>query len=372
MLPPSNDRPELIGDVIDSRDISLVPRAMVSAIIAVRNEERHIESVLASLLQQDAPDFDLEFIIVDGDSNDGTLDIAQRVAAADTRAKLVLNKHKSTPNAFNLGLHSARGEYVCILGAHTVYARDYIATCLQELRRSGAVGCSGREWVCAGGEGLQARLVAWVLAHPFGTSTGSMRTRGAGFADSIPYPVFLKRVLLEVGGYNAQLHRNQDNDMCQKLRAQGWTLYITDKTSCEYFVSPTLVSLSRYAFKTGFWNFISLKVNPASMALRHFVPGAFVAAGTLSLLAFTLSFGATGPARLVLRSFFPLLAISYSVASLVAAGHIAFSQRSIHAMLLPFGFLVLHFSYGIGTLTAMARNARPPDLKGGIQLAYET
>jgi succinoglycan biosynthesis protein ExoA len=211
-------------------------------------------------LQQDAPGFDLELIIVDGDSEDGTRNVIQRVAAEDPRVRLVINKDKNTRNAFNLGLHSAKGEHVCILGAHTVYARDYIATCLQELKRSGAAGCSGRAWVCADGEGLQARLVAWALAHPFGTSTRSMRTRGAGFADSIPYPLFLKRALIEAGGYDAQLHRNQDNDICQKLRAQGWTLYMTDKTSCKYFVSATLLSLSRYAFKTGFWNFISCLV----------------------------------------------------------------------------------------------------------------
>jgi hypothetical protein len=60
------------------------------------------------------------------------------------------------------------------------------------------------------------------------------------------------------------------------------------------------------------------------MALRHFVPSAFVAVGILSLLAFTLSFGATGDTRLALRSSFLLLAISYSIARLAAAGKIAF------------------------------------------------
>jgi succinoglycan biosynthesis protein ExoA len=342
------------------RSISSVSRPMVSAIIAVRNEARHIESVLQSLLQQETPDFTVEFIVVDGDSGDATRDIVQRAADADSRVKLITNKHRNTPNAFNLGLQTAQGEYVCIMGAHTSYARDYIATCLQELKRSGAVGCSGRESVCADGEGLQARLVAWALAHPFGTSTGSMRTRGAGFADSIPYPVFVKRALTEVGGYDTQLHRNQDNDICQKLRARGWTLYMTDKTSCQYFVSPNLSSLSRYAFRTGFWNFISLKINPASMALRHFVPAVFVATAIVSLLAFTFSFSAAGNARLVLRGSLLLLMISYGTASFAAASHIAFRQRSIQAMLLPFGFLLLHFSYGIGTLTAMATNARPP------------
>jgi glycosyltransferase involved in cell wall biosynthesis len=360
MLPPLSGYSDLIGDVIHSPRVSLTPRPVVSAVVAVRNEERHIESVLKSLLHQDAPDFDLELIIVDGDSCDATQDITQRIVAADPRVKLVINKQKKTPYAFNLGLHAAEGEYVCILGAHTVYARDYIATCLEELKRSGAVGCSGREWVRAGGEGLQARLIAWALAHPFGTSTGSTRTREAGFGDSIPYPVFLKSALIEVGGYDTTLHRNQDNDICQKLRSRGHTLYMTDKTSCEYFVSPDLMSLSRYAFTTGFWNFISLKVNPASMALRHFVPAAFVAVALLSLLTFLLSFGATGDARSLMRSSLLLLAVTYGIASLVAACHIAVRQRSVHALLLPFAFLVLHFSYGIGTLTAMMRNARPP------------
>jgi hypothetical protein len=135
---------------------------------------------------------------------------------------------------------------------------------------------------------------------------------------------------------------------------------MTDKTSCEYFVSPDLVTLSRYAFKTGFWNFISLKVNPASMALRHFVPAAFVTVSLLSLLTFLLSFGAVGHVKLVLRSAFLLLAGTYSLASLAAACQIAFRHKSLHALLLPFGFVILHFSYGIGTLTAMIRNARPP------------
>jgi glycosyltransferase involved in cell wall biosynthesis len=362
MVAISNQPMELI-DVVHVTEIAavqLAPRPVVSAIVAVRNEERHIESVMRSLLQQDVTDFDLELIIVDGDSSDTTRDIVSRIAATDRRVKLIINKHRKTPYAFNLGLENARGEYVCIMGAHTVYASNYIAACLDELKRSGAVGCSGRERVCAGGDGLHARLIAWALAHPFGTSTGSMRTRGAGFADTVPYPVFLKSALIEAGGYDTQLHRNQDNDICQKIRSGGHTLYITDKTSCQYFVSPDLMSLSKYAFRTGFWNFISLKVNPASMAPRHFVPALFTAVALISVLTFGLSFAVTGNARLLLRGSLLLLALTYGMASLAAACHIAFRQRSVHALLVPFSFAILHLSYGLGTLTAMAKNAGPP------------
>ena len=255
---------------------------LVSAVLAVRNEERYIEAALTSLLKQETSDWELEIIVVDGDSSDRTQEIVKRMASEDSRVKLAINKQRKTPYAFNLGIQEARGMYISIHGAHTTYAQDYIATCLEELRIHDAAGCSGREVTRPGGDGLQARLVAWTLAHPFGTSTGSMRTRGAGFADTIPYPLFLKSTLLEVGGYDTQLHRNQDNDLSQRLRARGYKLYITDKTSCEYFVSPDLVSLASYALKNGFWNVISFKLNPASMSTRHFVPGAFVAALLLS------------------------------------------------------------------------------------------
>jgi succinoglycan biosynthesis protein ExoA len=333
-------------------------RCVVSAVMAVRNEERYIEAALKSLLQQETRDFDVEIIVVDGDSSDSTRQVVERMAAGDPRIKLVINRHRKTPYAFNLGIQKAQGEYICILGAHTTYAKNYIAACLEELKLQHAGGCSGLEITRPGCDSLQAQVIAWVLAHPFGTSSRSMRTRGAGFADTIPYPVFLKSSLLEVGGYDTQLHRNQDNDLSQKLRSRGYKLYITDKTSCEYFVSPDLASLSKYAFKAGFWNLISLKRNPSSMALRHFVPGAFVAVLFLSL-TFLFLMNTTGSARMWLRGSLLLLAATYATASIAAACHIAFREKAVGALLTPFVFLLLHVSYGVGTLLALVVNARP-------------
>lgn len=333
---------------------------LVSAVVAVRNEERHIEAVLTSLLKQETSDWELEIIIVDGDSSDRTQEIVRRFASEDSRVRLAINRQRKTPYAFNLGIQEARGTYICILGAHTTYAQDYVATCLDELRIHAAAGCSGRLLTRPGGDALQARLVAWALGHPFGTSARSMRTRGAGFADTIPYPLFLKSTLLEVGGYDTQLHRNQDNDLSQRLRARGYKLYLTDKTSCEYFVSPDLMSLASYAFKNGFWNVISYKLNPLSMSIRHFVPGAFVAALLLGLLMLFLSLEIASHAQLWLRTPVVVLAVIYGAVSLGVACHIALRERSIDALLIPIAFLLLHVSYGVGTLSAIVSNARRP------------
>ena len=57
-----------------------------------------------------------------------------------------------------------------------------------------------------------------------------------GYVSSIPYPVFKKKPIVELGGYNEKLYRNQDNDLNERLIKEGYKLYLTEKTSCKYYV----------------------------------------------------------------------------------------------------------------------------------------
>lgn len=107
-------------------------KPLVSVVMAVFDERESIEHCLKSVLGQVADGFELEVLVVDGNSADGTAEMVAAIAAGDDRIRLIHNPIRKTPVAFNLGLHAARGEYVCILGAHTVYPPDYISVCLQE------------------------------------------------------------------------------------------------------------------------------------------------------------------------------------------------------------------------------------------------
>src|SRR5260370_41165166 len=86
-----------------------------------------------------------------------------------------------------------------------------MSVCLQELQRHGTIGCSDRVITVPADDTLQAKLTAWTLASRFASSPTSVRTRTGGFADTIPFPVFRKEPLLEIGGYDEALHRQQDN-----------------------------------------------------------------------------------------------------------------------------------------------------------------
>src|SRR5205814_10574492 len=211
-----------------------------------------------------------------------------------------------TPFAFNLGLSEARGEYVCILGAHTVYDKDYISVCLSELLAQGAVGCGGRVITQPASDPLEARLARWVLSHPFGSSRKSFRTQPEGFADSVNYPVMLKKALVEVGRYDEELARNQDNDMNQKLRARGHKLYCTWKTHCIYHPKDRLLDLFQYAYRNGFWNVLSFKRNLFSLGIHHLVPFFF-------LIGFIFSLGLAISGLFTPQPYRSLLAMPYIV-----------------------------------------------------------
>ncbi len=338
-------------------------RILVSVILATYNEARFIESCLVSILGQqtrspEVGDFEIEVLAVDGMSDDGTRKILDRYAAGDPRLRVLTNERRRAPFAFNLGLQHAHGEYVCIFGAHSIYRDDYIAVCLGELMAHSAAGCGGRVVTVPAGRALGARLSAWAMSHPFGSSRKSFRTQSEGCVDTVNYPVLRREFVLAAGGYDEELTRNQDNDLNQKLRATGHVLWCTWKTQCLYFPKATVKGLMHYGFMNGYWNVISLRKNPASMAARHFVPLAFV----LSLLVFgaVAALQVLLPAPYSLPALLPLAGLLGMHLSLGtgAALQVALRERSLGALCLPAVFLGFHCAYGYGTLSGFMSRAK--------------
>jgi glycosyltransferase involved in cell wall biosynthesis len=334
-------------------------RPLVSVLLATFNEAKYIRATISSILRQQCEEFDLELLVLDGKSTDNTVELVSNLAAQDQRVRLLINPMRSTPAAFNIGLREARGEFVCIFGAHTRYADDYIAVCLREVTKGDVVGCGGRVITQPANQSLQACLVAWALAHPFGTSPKSFRTQSPGLVDIVNYPVIFKQALVEVGGYDETLVRNEDNDILQKLRARGGKLLCTWNTECFYYPVPDLGGLIKYAFRNGVWNAISFKKNSSSMTFRYFVPFLFVVT-LLCLPVLGLSSWVTlRPHVLLPFVLWTLIVVVHLCIGAAASIQLAARHRCAAALWLPGVFFALHFAYGAGTLYAFLTNAKP-------------
>lgn len=85
-------------------------RYLVSVIVPVYNTERYLADCIDSLLAQTMPD--LEIIIVDDGSTDGSPEMAERYALHHENIEVIHQSNQGLGPARNSGLSVARGEYV--------------------------------------------------------------------------------------------------------------------------------------------------------------------------------------------------------------------------------------------------------------------
>lgn len=127
----------------------------VSLVTVVRNGVQTIERTIRSVLEQT---FDgIEYLIVDGGSSDGTLDIVRRYEAR--LAGWVSEPDRGISDAFNKGVAAAQGRYVGLLNADDWMEPDQIERAVAALERSRAAFVFG-DLLCHEGDGRPKHRIA--------------------------------------------------------------------------------------------------------------------------------------------------------------------------------------------------------------------
>jgi len=92
---------------------------LISVIMTVFNEEKHLDNAVESVLNQDLSDFEL--LLVDDHSTDGSFGMMQTYRELDDRVVVLRTPTNGGPaRARNLGLEKAQGKYVAILDADDI------------------------------------------------------------------------------------------------------------------------------------------------------------------------------------------------------------------------------------------------------------
>lgn len=112
---------------------------IASIVVPAYNCERYIGECLASLQGQGFRD--LEVVVVDDGSTDGTAEVVGLFTAADSRFKLIRTENHGVSHARNVALDQVAGDYVLFVDADDWVAPDYVETLVRPLM-SGECGCS--------------------------------------------------------------------------------------------------------------------------------------------------------------------------------------------------------------------------------------
>ncbi len=95
---------------------------LVSVITVCRNSEKTIEDTINSVILQDYPL--IEYIIVDGDSTDKTMEIVGKYAA--NISKQISESDKGIYDAMNKGINMATGDIIGILNSDDVFFSNQV------------------------------------------------------------------------------------------------------------------------------------------------------------------------------------------------------------------------------------------------------
>ena len=125
----------------DESDIPLDDPPLVSVIVPARNEAHNIARCVRSILSATYPN--LELIVVDDSSTDGTADVARGAIAGDPRARVVTSP--PLPDgwfgkqwACATGAKVARGSVLQFTDADTVHGPDLVTRSMNAMRRTRA------------------------------------------------------------------------------------------------------------------------------------------------------------------------------------------------------------------------------------------
>ena len=99
-----------------------------SIIIPVLNEEKFIEECIESVVSNTDDIEKMEIIIVDGGSEDNTVEIVKKISSKFKNLILLHNPKKITPISLNLAIKKSSGEYIVRLDAHAVYSKNYVSS----------------------------------------------------------------------------------------------------------------------------------------------------------------------------------------------------------------------------------------------------
>ncbi|MCZ2403446.1 CDP-glycerol glycerophosphotransferase family protein [Paenarthrobacter sp. Z7-10] len=109
---------------------------LVSVVVPMHNPDIYIEACLGSIQGQGYSN--LEILVVDDGSTDGSIDFVARAAAVDPRIRIFPQEQTGSGSARNRAIASARGEFLTFVDADDLLADGALTTLVGMLNRTGS------------------------------------------------------------------------------------------------------------------------------------------------------------------------------------------------------------------------------------------
>lgn len=191
----------------------------VSVFVPCHNYARYLDDCLESVVTQDG--VDVEILVIDDASTDGSAEVARRAAERDGRVSVrVHDRNRGHIATYNEGLRWASGDYLLLLSADDMLVPGALARAAAVLDRNPNVGLVYGDVPRRGEEDLPIRTEGELIINP-GHAWLEQRCRH-GY-NVVPTPTAVVRTTLahRVGGYLPDHPHAGDFEMWLRLAVYG-------------------------------------------------------------------------------------------------------------------------------------------------------
>ena len=227
------------------RQVTAAYTGTISVIIAAFNESKVIQRTISSVLSSDYPN--LEVVVVDDGSTDGTADKVREAFATDPRVKLILKPNGGKASALNLAIEQSSGDVLVGVDADTQLAPDTITKLVSRFgdERIGAVAGNVRVG------NAQNLLTIWQSIEY--TTAQNLDRRAYAVLNAVTVVpgaigAWRKSVVATAGGYQTDTLA-EDMDLTWRIREAGYRIE-TENSALAFTEAPeTLTAFFKQRFR---------------------------------------------------------------------------------------------------------------------------
>lgn len=320
------------------------------------NEHNYLPDLLSDLLSQTYPKKLIEVILVDGNSNDDTLDIMRSFQESHNDLykdiKIYQNPKKIQPSGWNIVLQNMHCDVVLRIDAHARLPKDFVERNMFRIN-AGENVCGGPRENIIDEDTAWKQMLLDAEQSMFGSGIASYRkqTSDIKYVKSVFHGAYRKDVIENVGRFNENLVRTEDNEYHYRIIKAGYKICYDPCIKSLYQTRSSLKSMIRQKYLNGKWIGITLFVCPHCISLFHLIPAAFVLAMTFCSIIAAIG-----------CKFFLVALLSLYILFLIASTLISCCKsKNYMDVFLPAVIFSIHIAYGLGTIIGLFKRIERKD-----------
>lgn len=322
-------------------------RPFVSIVMPALNEEQYIADAIASILPT-AQSLNVELLVLDGGSSDGTRRVVEKLATEDGRIKLLQNERRIQSAGVNIAADvcDERAGVLVRADCHATYPPDFVKRCVKTLMntQSSSVVVPMR---AVGRTALQ-RAIAAAQNSRLGNGGSQHRMSGySGYVDHGHHAAFHLSIFRMLGGYDETAPYNEDAEFDARLIGSGGRIYLDGSLTIDYYPRASLTALAAQYYRHGWGRANTTLKHSQIPRLRQGLPVVVLLTCVAGLASVPFS-GAFG--------LLPLA--TYGFACLLWSATFAVHSRDSALLLAGPAAMTMHMSWATGFLARLIEQLR--------------